>query len=56
MIDDMDGYLPAALILFTWTTLSDAVLEWQQNKGVHQKAPKAKLKVDRTDRANHFNY
>jgi len=31
-------------------------MEWQQNKGVHLKASKSKLKVDRPDPSNYFNY
>jgi len=56
MIDDKDGHIPSPLIMFTCTTLHHALLEWQKNKGVHPKASKSKLKVDRPDRSNYFNY
>jgi len=48
--------MPSPLILFICTTLRHALLEWQKNKGVHQKASKSKLKADRPDRSNYFNY
>jgi len=56
MIDDKDGHIPLPLIMFTCTALRHALLEWQKNKGVHPKASKSKLKVDRPDRSNYFNY
>jgi hypothetical protein len=55
MIDDKDGHIPSPLIMFTCTALRHALLEWQKNKGVHLKASKSKLKVDRPDRSNYFN-
>jgi len=55
MIDDKDGYIPLPLIMFTCTALRHALLEWQKNKGVHPKASKSKLKLDRPDRSNYFN-
>jgi hypothetical protein len=55
MIDDKDGHIPSPLIMFTCTALPHALLEWQKNKGVHPKASKSKLKVDRPDRSNYFN-
>jgi len=55
MIDDKDGYIPSPLIMFTCSALRHALLEWQKNKGVHPKASKSKLKVDRPDRSNYFN-
>ena len=42
--------------MFTFTALRNALLEWQTNKGVHLKPSKSKLKVDRPDRSNYFNY
>jgi len=42
--------------MFTCTALRHALLEWQKNKGIHSKASKTKLKADRPDRANYFNY
>jgi hypothetical protein len=42
--------------MFTCTALRHALLEWQKNKGVHPKASKSKLKVDRPDRTNYFNH
>jgi len=56
MINIKDGHIPLPLIMFTCTVLHDALLERQKNKGVHPKAFKSKLKVDRPDRSNNFNY
>jgi len=56
MIDDKDGRIPWPLIMFICTTLRHALLVWQKNKGVHLKASKSKLKEDRPDRSNYFNY
>jgi len=56
MIDHKDGHIPLPLIMFTCTALHHALLEWQKNKGVHPKASKSKLKADRPDRSNYFNY
>jgi len=56
MIHDKDGPIPSPLFMFTCTTLRHALVEWQKNKGVHPKASKSKLKVDRPDRSNYFNY
>jgi hypothetical protein len=55
MIEDKDGHIPSPLIMFTCTVLRHAVLEWQKNKGVQQKASKSKLKADRPDHSNYFN-
>ena len=56
MIDDKDSHIPSPLIMFTRTTLRHALLEWQENKCIHPKASKSKLKVDRPDRSNYLNY
>jgi len=56
MINDKDGHLPSALIMFTCTTLLYALLEWQKNKGVHPKASKSKLTGDRAGRSSYFNH
>jgi len=56
MIDHKDGHIPSPPIMFTCTALHHALLEWQNNKGVHPKASKSKLKADRPDRSNYFNY
>jgi len=56
MIDDKDGHIPSPLILFTCTVLRHALLEWQKNKGVRPKPSKSKLKADRPDCSNYFNY
>jgi len=56
MINDKDGHIPSPLIMLTCTTLRHALLEWQKNKGVHPEASKSKLKADRPDRSNYFNY
>jgi len=56
MIDDKESHIPSPLIMFTCTALRHALLEWQQNKGVHPKASKSKLNADRPDCSNYFNY
>jgi hypothetical protein len=56
MIEDKEGHIPSPLIMFTCTGLCLALLEWQKIKGVHPKASKSKLKADRPDRSNYFNY
>jgi len=56
MIEDKDGHIPSPLIMFTCTALSHAPLEWQQNTSVHPKAYKSKLKLDKPNRSNIFNY
>jgi hypothetical protein len=56
VIDDKDSYIPSPPIMFTYTALRHAPLDWQKNKGVHLKASKFKLKADRPDRSNYFNY
>jgi len=56
MITNMDGHIPSPLIMFTCTALRHALLEWQKNKGVHPKASKSRLKADRPDPSNYFNY
>jgi len=42
--------------MFTCTALRHALMEWQKNRGVHPKASKWKLKADRPDPSNYFNY
>jgi len=42
--------------VFTCTALRHALQEWQNNNGVHPKASKSKLKADRPDHSNYFNY
>jgi hypothetical protein len=56
MINDKDGHIPSPLIMFICTALRHALLELQKNKGIHPKASKSKLKVDRPDRSNNFNH
>ena len=56
MIDDKDGHIPSPAIMFTCPALLLAQLEWQKNKGIHPKASKSKLKMDRPDRSNYFNH
>jgi len=56
MINDKDCHIPSPLIMFTCTALRHALLEWQKNKGVYPKASNSKLKADRPDRSNYFNY
>jgi len=56
MINDKYGHIPLPLIMFTRTALRNALLEWQKNQGVHPKASKSKLKADRPDPSNCFNY
>jgi len=55
MIDDKGSRIPSPLIMFTCTALRHALLEWQNDKGVHPKASKSKLKADRPDRSNYFS-
>jgi hypothetical protein len=55
MNDDKDGHIPSPLIIVSCTALSHALLEWQNNKGVHPKASKSKLTAYRPDRSNYFN-
>jgi len=56
MNNDKNGHIPSPLIMFTCTASRHALMEWQRNKGVHPKASKSKLKADRPDRSNYFNY
>ena len=56
MINDKNSHIPSPLIMFTCTALHHALLEWQKNKGVHPKASNLKLKADRSDCSNYFNY
>jgi hypothetical protein len=55
IIDDNDGQIHSPQIMFNYTALRHALLEWQKNKSVHLKASKSKLKADRPDRSNYFN-
>jgi len=55
MIHDKYGHIPSPLIMFTSTVLRHGLLEWQQNKGVHPRASKSPLEVEKTDRSNYFN-
>ena len=56
MINNKDSHIPLQLIMVTCTTLHHALLEKQKNKGVHPKASKSKLNVDRPDCSNYLNY
>jgi len=56
MINDKDGHIRSPLIMFTFTTLRHALMEWQKNKGVYLNASKSKLKADTPDRSNYFNH
>jgi hypothetical protein len=56
MFGDKEGYIPSPLILLTCSTLRCGLLEWQKNKGVHLKASKSKLKVDKHERSYYFNH
>ena len=56
IITDMDGHIPAPMIMFTCTALRHALLEWNKNKDVHPEASKSQLTADRPDRWNYFNY
>ena len=47
---------PVSNTMSTCTTLRLTLLEWQMNKGVHLKVSNSKLKADRPDRSNYFNY
>jgi len=56
MIDDEDGHIPLPLIMFICTALRHAIMEWQKNRSVHPKVSKSKLRADRPDHLNYFNY
>jgi hypothetical protein len=56
MIDDEDGHIPSPLIMFNCTTLHHALLKWEKNTGVYPKPSKPKVKADRHDCSNYFNY
>jgi hypothetical protein len=56
MINDKDCHIPSPLIMCTCTALLHAFVEWQQNKRVHPKGSKSKLRADRPDRSNYFNH
>jgi hypothetical protein len=56
MIDDKDGHMPSPLIMFTCTALLHPVLQWQKNEDVYPKSSKSKLKADKPDCSNYFNY
>jgi hypothetical protein len=56
MINNKDGHIPLPLIMFTCTALRHALLERQKNNGVYPKVSKSKLKADRPDLSNYFNY
>jgi len=56
IVNDKDGHIPSPLIMITCTALRHALVEWQRNKGVHPKGSKSKLKAERPDRSNYFNY
>jgi hypothetical protein len=55
-IVNKDGDIHLPLTLFTCTTLRYALLEWQKIKGGHLKASKSKLRGNRPDRWDYFNY
>jgi hypothetical protein len=55
MIKVKDSHIPSPLIMFTCTALCHTPLEWQEYTGVHPKASKSKLKVDRPNRSNYIN-
>jgi hypothetical protein len=42
--------------MLTCTPLRQGLLQWPKKKGVHPKASKSKLKADRPDRWNDFNF
>jgi len=56
LIANKDGHIPSPLIILTCIRLRQALLKWQMNNGVHPKASKSKLKLDRPDPSNYFNY
>jgi len=56
MINNKYSHIPSPLVMFTCTSLRHALLEWQQNQGVHSKVSKSKLQEDRPDRSNYFNH
>ena len=56
IIDFKHGHIPLPLIICTCIVLCHTLLEWQKNTGVHLNASNFKLKVDRPDWSNYFNY
>ena len=56
MMDGKGGHIPSPLIMFSCPALCHPLLEWQKNTGVHPKDSKSKLKADRPDPSNCFNY
>jgi len=56
MINDQDGHIPWPRLMFTCTAVRHPSLEWQKNKGVHLRGSNSKLKADRPDHSNYFNY
>ena len=56
MIDNKDGHIPSPLIIFSCTAFRHSLVEWQKINGVHPKASKSKLKANRPDCSNYFNY
>ena len=56
MFAEKDGHIPLPQIKFTCIALCDALLEWQNNNGVPPTASMSKLKANRHDHSNCFNY
>ena len=56
IINDKDSHIRSPLIMVTCTALCQALLEWQKNNGVLPNASKSRLKAERPDRSNNFNY
>jgi hypothetical protein len=55
-IDNKNSHIPLPPIMLTSTALHHPHLESQKNKGVHPKASKLKLNVNRPDCSNYFIY
>jgi hypothetical protein len=55
MIDNKDSHRLSPQIMFTFTALPHALLEWEMNKGIHLNSSKAKLQANRPEGLNYFN-
>jgi len=41
IIDNKDSHIPLPLVMFSFTTLRHALVEWQKNNAVHLKGTKS---------------
>jgi hypothetical protein len=56
MTHNKDGYICSPPMMFACTASRHALQEWHKYKYVHLKASKSKLKAQRPDSSNYFNY